>query len=72
MRHHLEKKEPDNIWEKFMGFNEQYKIIFIVDEAFVSDITTKKKVTNKLPVNIFRFCRHYLVFSLANNSNLHR
>ena len=56
-----------------MGLNEQCKIIsFIFDEAFVSDITNWKKVTNKLPVNIFRFCRRYLVLSLANNSNLRR
>ena len=56
-----------------MGLNEQCKIIsFIVDEAFVSDITNWKKVTNKLPANIFRFCRRYLVLTLANNSNLHR
>ena len=69
----LKKEERDTIWEKFMGLNEQCKIIsFIVDEAFVSDITNWKKVTNKLPANIFRFCRRYLVLSLANNSNLHR
>ena len=36
----LKKEERDTIWEKFMGLNEQCKIIsFIVDEAFVSDIT---------------------------------
>ena len=69
----LKKEERDTIWEKFIGLNEQCKIIsFIVDEAFVSDITNSKKVTNKLPANIFRFCRSYLVLSLANNSNLHR
>ena len=63
----LKKEERDTIWDKI------YKIIsFIVDEAFVSDITNWKKVTNKLPANIFRFCRRYLVLSLANNSNLHR
>ena len=56
-----------------MGLNEQCKIIsFIVDEAFVSGITNWKKVTNKLVAYIFRFCRYYSVFSLANNSNLHR
>ena len=50
MRQHLEKENRDAIWEKFMGLNEQCKIIsFIVDEAFVSDITNWKKVTNKLP-----------------------
>ena len=55
-----------------MGLNEQCKIIsFIVDEAFVSGITNWKKVTNKLVAYIFRFCRYYSVFSLANNSNLH-
>ena len=33
-----------------MGLNEQCKIIsFIVDEAFATDITNWKKVTNKLP-----------------------
>ena len=67
------KKKEDNIWEKFMGLNEQCKIIsIIVDEAFVSGITPWKKVTNKLPLNIFRFCRYYLAFTLVNNSNLHR
>ena len=35
-------------------------------------VTYWKKVTNKLPANILRFCRRYLVFGLANNSNLHR
>ena len=69
----FKKEKRDTIWEKFMGLNEQCKIIsFIIDEAFVSDITNRKKVTNKLPANIFRFCRSYLVLSLANNSNLHR
>ena len=69
----LKKTERDTTWEKFMGLNKQCKIIsFIVDEAFVSDIINWKKVTNKLPANIFRFCRRYLVLSLANNSNLHR
>ena len=69
----LKKEERDTIWEKFMGLNEQCKIIpFIVDETFVSDITNWKKVTNKLPANIFRFCQRYLVLSLANNLNLHR
>ena len=38
----------------------------------MSDITAWKKVTNKLLQNIFRFCQRYLVFSVANNSNLHR
>ena len=53
----------------FIVLNEQYKIIsFIVGEAFLNDITTWKKVTHKLPANIFRFCRRYLVFSLDNNS----
>ena len=69
----LKKEERDTIWEKLMGLNEQCKIIsFIVEEAFVSDITNWKKVTTKLPANIFRFCRRYLVLSLANNSNLLR
>ena len=36
----------------------------------MSDITNWKKITN-LPANIFRFCRRYLVISLANNLNLH-
>ena len=67
----LKKEERDTIWEKFIGLNEQCKIIlFIVDVAFVSDITNWKKITN-LPANIFRFCRRYLVISLANNLNLH-
>ena len=47
-------------------------ISFIVHEAFVSAITTWKEVTNKLLANIFRLCQFYLVFDLANNSNLHR
>ena len=69
----LKKENWDAIWEKFMGLNEQCKISsFINDEAFVSDITNWKKVTNKLLAKIFRFCRRYLVFSLANNSNPHR
>ena len=69
----LKNEERDIIWEKFMGLNKQCKrISFIVDEAFVSDITNRKKVTNKLPANTFTFCRHCLVFSLANNSNLHK
>ena len=69
----LKKEERDTIWEKLMGLNEQCKIIsFIVEEAFVSDITNWKKVNTKLPANIFRFCRRYLVLSLANNSNLLR
>ena len=69
----LKKEERDTIWEKFMGLNEQCKIVsFIVEEAFESDITNWKKVTNKSPANTFRFCRSYLVLSLANNSNLHR
>ena len=69
----LKKEKRDTIWEKFMGLNEQCKIIsFIAEEAFMSDITNWKKVTNKLQANIFRFCRRYLVLSLANNSNLHR
>ena len=56
-----------------MGLNEQCKIIsFTVDEAFMSNITNWKKVTDKLQVNIFRLCRLHLVLSLANNSNLHR
>ena len=56
-----------------MGLNEQCTIIsFIVDKAFMSDITNWKKVTNKLQANIFRFCRLHLVVSLPNNSNLHR
>ena len=52
----LKKEEQDIIWEKFMGLNEQCTInSFIIDEAFLIDITNWKKVTNKLP-NIFRFC----------------
>ena len=53
----LKNKEPDTIWEKFMGLDEQCnKIIsFIVDEAFVNDITNWNEATNKLPQNIFRF-----------------
>ena len=43
----LKKEKRDTIWEKFMGLNEQCKIIsFINDEAFVSDITNWKKVIN--------------------------
>ena len=41
----LKKEERDTIWEKFMGLNEQCKIIsFIVDEAFVSDIPIGRKL----------------------------
>ena len=46
-------------------------ISFIVEDVFMGDIINWKKVTNKLPANLFRFCRRYLVFSLANSSNLH-
>ena len=56
-----------------MGLKEQCEMIsFIADEAFKSDVTAWKKFTNKLPVNISRLCRRCLVFSFANNSNLHR
>ena len=56
-----------------MRLNEQDKTIsFLVDEAFVSEITICKKVTIKLMANIFRFGRCYLLLFLANNSNLHR
>ena len=71
----MKKEERDTIciWQKIMGLNEQCKIIsFTVDEAFMSNITNWKKVTDKLQANIFRFCRLHLVLSLANNSNLHR
>jgi hypothetical protein len=69
----MKKRERNTIWDKFMGLNEQCKLIsFIVDECFVSDIISWKNISNSLPTNIFRFCRRYLVFSLANNSNLHR
>ena len=37
----------------------------------MGDITNWKKVTKKLPANIFRYCQRYLVFRLANSSNLH-
>ena len=41
----LKKEERDTIWEKFIGLNEQCKIIsFIVDEAFVSDIPIGRKL----------------------------
>ena len=40
-----------------MGLNEHCNkmISFIVDEAYMSDITNWKEVTDKLPANIFRF-----------------
>ena len=45
-----------------MGLNEQCKIIsFIVHQTFVNNIITCKEVTNRLPANIFRFCRRYLI-----------
>ena len=53
----LKKEEPNTIWEEFMGLNEHCNkmISFIVDEAYMSDITNWKEVTDKLPANIFRF-----------------
>ena len=43
----LKKEERDTIWEKFMGLNEQCKIIsFIVDEAFVTLLTGRKLLIN--------------------------
>ena len=43
----LKKEKRDTIWEKFMGLNEQCKIIsFIVDEAFVTLLTGRKLLIN--------------------------
>ena len=47
-------------------------IIIIIIVTIIITTTNWKKVTNKLPANIFRFRWRYLVFSLVNNSNLHR
>ena len=52
------------------GFELVTRILLFHHEELSS--FTWKKVTNKLPANIFRFCLRHLVFSLANNSDLHK
>ena len=56
-----------------MGLKEQSTIVSsIVNSSFAKDITNWQNVIKRLPVNIHNFASRYLIFNLANNSNLFR
>ena len=56
-----------------MGLKEQSTIVSsIVSSSFTKEITNWQNVLKRLPVNIHNFARRYLIFNLANNSNLFR
>ena len=56
-----------------MGLKEQSTIVSsIVNSSFAKDITNCPNIIKRLPVNIHNFACRYLIFNLANNSNLFR
>ena len=69
----LKMNNLETVWNKFMDLSEQSKIIsFVLNISSAKDIRVWKLIISNLPANIFRFCRRYLVLSLANASNLRR
>ena len=69
----LSKKFKETTWNNFLGLKEQSTIVSsIVSSSFTKDITNWQNVLKRLRVNIHNFARRYLIFNLANSSNLFR
>ena len=67
----LSKEFKETTWNNFLGLKEQFtKVSSIVSSSFAKDITNLQNVLTRLPVNIHSFTCRYLMFNLANNSNL--
>ena len=69
LKHQIE----NNVLEHLAGLTEQNAVMqHMKMEATSKQISTRKQVCDRLPTNIFVFIRRALIFSLLNNSNLHR
>ena len=67
----LLKKFKETTRNNFWGLKEQSTIVSsVVNSSFAKDITNWQNAIKRLPVNIHNFSHKYLIFNLANNSNL--
>ena len=68
-----ERRKNEEIWANFLNLSEENVIIkHILEVSRAKYIKLWQKMIDKLPKNIYTFCRRAIVFSLANNSNLFR
>ena len=68
-----ERRKNEEIWSNFSNLSEENVIIkHILEVSRAKYIKLWQKMIDKLPKNIYTFCRRAIVFSLANNSNLFR
>ena len=68
-----ERRKNQEIWANFLNLSEENVIIkHTLEVSRAKYIKLWQKMIDKLPKNIYTFCRRAIVFSLANNSNLFR
>ena len=68
-----ERRKNEEIWTNSLNLSEENVIIkHILEESRAKYIKLWHKIIDKLPKNIYTFCRRAIVFSLVNNSNLFR
>ena len=69
----LSKETNESIWNGFLNLNEQSGIIRSLVEQFpASSLISWQNVISKLPDNIIKFSRRYLIYSLSNGTNLQK
>ena len=68
-----ERRKNEEIWTNLLNLSEENVIIkHILEISRAKYIKQWQKMIDKLPKNIYTFCRRAIVFNLANNSNLFR
>ena len=69
----LSKQSNESTWNGFLNLNEQSGIIRSLVEQFpANSLINWQNVTSKLPDNIIKFSRRYLVYNLSNGTNLQK
>ena len=65
------KNNNEKIWVDFMQLKKQSSIIQLITIHSISkEISRWQRVVKNLSINLYNFCRKYLVSSLANRANL--
>ena len=68
-----ERRKNEEIWTNFLNLSEENIIIkHMLEVSRAKYVKLWQKMIDKLPKNIYTFCRRAIVFNFANNSNLFR
>ena len=69
----LSKQAKESTWNGFLNLNKQAGIIRSLVKQFpANSLISLQNATCKLPDNIIKFSRRYLIYSLSNGTNLQK